>query len=266
MSSYDIYIFFLCLVVFTMLTALFSVMLVIMVKHYLKLVRHGLEDENIKIEYEKAKENEKKTSTKVLGCIFSVVTFGITAAVFVVFVFSAVVGARNTSMAGEIPSLKVVASNSMSYKHPHNTYLSENGLNDQLNTFDLVLLHQLPEESALKQYDIVAYERDGNLILHRIVNIEEPNEKHPQTRYFLTQGDAVEFHDTFPVLYSEMRGIYQGERAPFIGSFFMFMQSPAGYLCILLILFAMVATPITERKIKKEKQKRYELIYSAAGG
>ena len=98
------------------------------------------------------------------------------------------------------------------------------------------------------------------------MNIEEPNEKHPQTRFFLTQGDAVEFHDTFPVLYSEMRGIYQGERAPFIGSFFMFMQSPAGYLCILLILFAMVATPITERKIKKEKQKRYELIYSAAGG
>lgn len=264
MSSYDIYIFFLCFIVFAMLTGLFATMLVIMVKHYLKLVKHGIEDENIKIEYEKEKENEKKPGNKVIGCIFSVITFGITAAVFVVFIFSAVVGARTTHMAGEIPALKVVASDSMSYKHPHNTYLVQHGLNNQINTFDLVLLHQLPEEGALKQYDVVAYERNGNLILHRIVNIEEPDAEHPDKRYFLLQGDAVEFHDTFPVLYSDMRGIYQGERFPFIGSFFMFMQSPAGYLCILLILFAMVATPIVERKIKAEKQKRYDLICGAA--
>lgn len=259
MSSYDIYIFFLCLIVFTLLTVLFSVMLVIMVKDYLKLVKYGLEDENIKAEFEK-EQAKKKPGAKVLGCIFSAVTFAVTAVVFAVFVFSAVVGVRTTGAVGNTPALKVVVSDSMSYKHPSSEYLFENDLNNQIRTFDLVLLHQLPEEDALKQYDVVAYERDGKLILHRIVNIEEPDEKHPGKRYFLLQGDAVGYHDKFPVLYEDMRGIYRSERVPFVGSFFMFMQSPAGYLCILLILLALVATPVTEHKIKEEKRKRFELL------
>ena len=47
-----------------------------------------------------------------------------------------------------------------------------------------------------------------------------------------------------------------------LGSFFMFMQSPAGWLCILLILFAMVATPIAEKKIKAVTDDRYALIHT----
>jgi len=263
MSSYNVYVFFLCLFVFTLLTLLFSVMLVIMVKNYLKLVKHGLEDENIITEFEKMKM-VSKVRNRVLGCIFSIVVFAATAVVFAVFIFSVVVGVRTTKKVGSIPALKVVVSDSMASKHPSSKYLFENDLNDQLRTFDLILLHQLPAEKDLKQYDIVAYELDGKLVLHRIVNIEEPNEKHPNERYFLLQGDAVGYHDKFPVLYRDMRGIYRGERVAFAGSFFMFMQSPAGYLCILLILIALVATPLTERKIKKEKNKRYQLICAAA--
>lgn len=263
MASYDIYVFFLCFIVFSILTMIFTVMLVIMVRNYLRLVQHGLEDEKIKAEFDNEK-TERKTGAKVLGWIFSAVTFGITAAVFVIFIVSAFSGAKETLKVGKIPALKVVVSGSMSYKHQENEYLFEKNLNNQLGTFDLVLLHQLPNESQLQQYDVVAYERDGKLILHRIINIEEPNEKHPGKRYFLLQGDAVEYHDKFPVLYEDMRGIYKNQRIPFIGSFFMFMQSPAGYLCILLIVITLVAAPITERKIKTEQRKRYEQLSASA--
>lgn len=258
MTSYDIYILFLCIVVFTMFTVLFTVMLVMLVKNYIKLARLGAEDENIKIEYEKMQREKPKS--KLLGCICSVFVFCVTAGVFVAFAVSMIVEVKSNSQVGEIPALKVVKSNSMSSKYPDNSYLFKNDLDDQINTFDLVVLEKLPEEDALEQYDIVAYERDGNLILHRIVNIEEPNDKHPEKRYFLLQGDAIPYADRFPVLYEDMRGIYTGTRVPFIGSFFMFMQSPAGYLCILLILIAMVATPIVERKIKAVKDERYALI------
>lgn len=266
MTSFDIYVLFLCIVVFTMFTVLFTVMLVMMVKNYIKLAKLGAEDEKIRIEYENRQKEAEKPKSKLLGCICSVFIFCITAGVFVAFAVSMIVEVKNNSQVGDIPAVKVVKSNSMATKYPDNAYLFENNLDNQINTFDLVVLEKLPEEDALEQYDIVAYERDGNLILHRIVNIEEPNEEHPEKRYFLLQGDAIPYADRFPVVYEDMRGIYTGTRVPFVGSFFMFMQSPAGYLCILLILIAMVATPVVERKIKEVKDERFQLICQSGTG
>jgi len=53
-----------------------------------------------------------------------------------------------------------------------------------------------------------------------------------------------------------MQGIYEGNRIPFIGSFILFLQSPAGWLCVLLVIFSMVVTPIVEKKIKEATKKR----------
>ena len=97
-------------------------------------------------------------------------------------------------------------------------------------------------------------------VIHRIVGIEEPNEKHPNERQFLLQGDAVENPDRFPVLYSQMQGIYEGERMPYIGSFLLFLQSPAGWLCVLLVVFTIIITPIVEKLIENEKRKRLALL------
>jgi hypothetical protein len=111
----------------------------------------------------------------------------------------------------------------------------------------------------LQLYDIVVYEVDGMLIVHRIVGIEEPNASHPDCRYFRLQGDAVEAADRFPVKYEQMRAIYRGARIPFIGSFILFMQSTAGYLCIGLVIFAMIATPILEAYINHQRKKRLKV-------
>lgn len=121
------------------------------------------------------------------------------------------------------PPFKVVTSSSMASKFRNNTYLFENSLNDQVKRHDLLLTYAIPSEDELELYDIVIYEIDGKMVLHRIVGIEEPNEAHPGERYFLLQGDALERPDRFPVLYSQMRGIYRGERVPFVGSFILFM-------------------------------------------
>ena len=39
------------------------------------------------------------------------------------------------------------------------------------------------------------------------------------------------------------------------------MQSPAGWLCIILIVGAIVATPIIEKKIQREKNARCYVLY-----
>ena len=53
MTGLERYVFFLCLIVFALLTGLFIAMLSYIVKTTLKTIRHGLEDERIKKEYEK---------------------------------------------------------------------------------------------------------------------------------------------------------------------------------------------------------------------
>ena len=251
MSGLGFYTFFLCLIVFAALTALFGTMLAYIVKMSLKTVRHGLEDERIKIEYEK--EQQTKPALKIANKIFSCLVFAV---LLVAFVLSLIVQLSNDKVNGPLPTPQIVLSDSMSFKHDENTYLTENGLDDQFNTFDLILTRKLPDEFELELYDIVVYEYHGDLIIHRIVGIEEPNEDHPDHRAFLLRGDAVKWADEFPVLYEQMKAIYEGERIAYVGSFCSFMQSPAGYLCILLVIFAIVATPIAEKKLWEAKLAR----------
>ncbi len=251
MSGYDLYILFLCLVVFTLLTGLFSVMLYYIIKMTLKSIKHGLEDEKITTEY--------KNNTKT-GCISDIISRVITIILLVViliaFTASTVTHLLSSNVKGNLPIPKVVLSDSMSFKHRDNTYLEENGLDDQFATFDLVFIEKLPDEFELELYDIVVYEYHDELIIHRIVGIEEPNENHPDRRHFMLKGDASKYSDEYPVLYEQMRAVYNGKHIKYIGSFFAFMQSPAGYLCLLLVIFAVVATPIAEKKLLQAKTER----------
>jgi hypothetical protein len=254
MSGYDLYVFFLCLIVFTALTALFTVMITMIVRLNLKTIRHGLDDEQITKEYA-----QECRCSKILHVAGNILAFLLFAVLLGAFLLSLCVQFSCGSASG-VPSTKIILSGSMSVKHDANTYLAENRLHDQLNTFDLVFLEALPQEEDLELYDIVVYEYQGDLIIHRIIGIEEPNDKHPNCRHFLLRGDAVRYSDEFPVLYSQMRAIYRGNRIPYVGSFFAFMQSPAGYLCILLVVCAMIATPIAEKKLRQAKLQRLQQI------
>lgn len=255
MTTYETYVFILCFIVFLSFTLLFSYVITTLMKQKLKLIKHGLEDEEI------IKEQMQKAKTSHVATIcVSVISLLICAALLVAFVFSLYLNFTKDKAPNGIPSLKVVKTSSMARRNEKNTYLFKNGLNNQIQTFDLIVTHHLPKEEDLELYDVVVYKIDDTYIIHRIVGIEEPNEKHPDCRHFLLQGDAVLNPDQFPVLYSQMQGIYKGERVPFVGSFILFMQSPAGWLCIILILFAIIVTPILERKLEDAAKTRLARI------
>lgn len=257
MTQYEIYIFILCAIVFFMLTTLSIVAITYIAKLSIKLIRVGAEDDKITAEDKKTKEKKLNKTSKFFDYALSFFLCIVFALVFSASLY--INCAENTYIAG-VPTYRVVKTASMSEKHKKNEYLVENNLNDQIQTFDLILTYAIPKEEDLKLYDIVVYEVDNILIVHRIVGIEEPNVHHPNERYFLLQGDNVESPDRFPVRYSQMRAIYRGEKIPFVGSFVLFMQSPAGWLCMLLVVVAMVATPLLERKFGKEKALRLQII------
>lgn len=255
MTSYELYVFSLCFIVFILFAVLFSYMLCMITKMKLRMIWCGLEDEEIKKEYQKSIRN---------GCLGTLVgkvlSFVVCVALFCAFGFSVYMNVTEDKLPNGVPSLKVVKSSSMATKNEKNTYLKENNLDNQIQTFDVIVTHHLPPEEELELYDIVVYKQDNMNVIHRIVGIEEPNEKHPDERHFLLQGDAVEAPDRFPVRYNQMQAIYRGERIPFVGSFVLFLQSPAGWLCIMLVLAAMIAMPIVERKVYREINQRMLVI------
>lgn len=251
MTSYDIYVFILCFIVFSLLTTMFTYLITSITKMELELIGFGHRDKVIKKQM-----NKKKSESRVLLWVSRIVSVLFCAVFVCTFIFAIYVRANDDRPANGIPSIKVVKSESMSKKHPDNQYLFDNKINNQFQMFDMVICRHLPAEDKLELYDIVVYKKDDIYVIHRIVGIEEPNAQHPHERHFLLQGDAVEQADKFPVLYSQMQGIYAGTRIPFVGSFVLFLQSPAGWLCVLLVIFAMIATPIVEKKIKEATDKR----------
>ena len=249
MTGYELYIFVLCLVVFIALSIFFAIIIAYILKMNLKLIRGGLFDETIKKQQEKEKNKtavfvilEKILSTLFL--LFSISVFGLSLEIKI-----------NENQPISRTAIKVVVSQSMSIKDPGNTYLFENNLNNQVDMFDLIVMKPLPKEEELKLYDIVIYETQGQMILHRIIEIKEPNEIYPIKRYIF-KGDANKEVDKTPVLYSQMRGIYKGSNIKYIGSFIIFINSPAGYLCIFLIVLTLIAYPIIDNKLNKEAAKR----------
>lgn len=257
MTQYEIYVFLLCLIVFLLLTALSVVCLHIITKLSVRLIRCGAEDEAIVKEHDRQTNKKQNMAFKVADYAVSLV---LCIAFALMFIGALLIRCTEGSHCGLLPTYRVVNTGSMAEKHESNTYLFENDLNDQIQTFDLIRTEKLPSEDELELYDIVVYEVDGMLIVHRIVGIEEPNASHPHCRHFLLQGDAVEAPDRFPVLYGQMRAIYRGDRIAFIGSFILFMQSPAGWLCMLLIVVAMIAAPLIDKRLKRERNARFLLI------
>ena len=253
-ESINITVSFLCLVVFTAFAALIAVLIGMLVRLYIRLIRSGGEDELIRAEF---KVERKKF--RVSDIVNSVIMGIIVIALFSSSIFSLYVYLVEEHAADDVPSIMVVNGSAMAENNAENTYLTEKGLNDQIKNFDLITTKQLPTESALALYDVVVYEKDGSLHPLRIVEINEPDSDNA-SRSFVLRGDAVGGEDSVTATYGELRGIYRGTRVPFVGSIILFLQSPSGYLCIFLVLFAIIITPFLKKKIYDEKKKRWNLL------
>ena len=254
MTPFEIYTLVISLLVITSLVAFLALIIWYVYILTMRLIYLGYWDQELVQEYA---FKTRITPASRVGKIISMVVCGIVA---VIMLFTIFLGITENATTYGIPSLKVVKSGSMSEKHEDNEYLINHNLNDQIQTFDVITVHSAPKEEDIKLYDIIVYEKNGDLVIHRVVYIEEVNEIHPDGRRFYTRGDANKTNDANPVKYDQIRGIYRGERVPFIGSFILFMQSPAGIICLLLAIAAMVIMPIVDDKIDEARSHRYRRL------
>ncbi len=257
MTPYEIYLLVVSIIVIVGLASFFSILIWYVYVLTMRLIYVGYWDQELVQEYDK-KGMPMPKQQNTLGKVISTAICGVLA---MVVIFSVFLGIGETGLTGAIPSLKVIKSGSMSEKHEENTYLVEHNLNDQMQTFDIITTYAPPAEEDIQLYDVIVYEKNGSLIIHRVVYIVEPSES-GESRRFYTRGDANEKNDSKYVTYDQIRGIYRGERIPFVGSFVLFMQSPAGFICLLLAIACMIVMPIVDDKIAEARSHRYRRIHT----
>ncbi|MBR5280316.1 MAG: hypothetical protein IKU26_05050 [Clostridia bacterium] len=251
MTSYETYVFLLCLIVFVMLTTLSVVSIAIIARLTIRLIRAGAEDAQL------AAENTRTGKATRIGCgiqcTFSVLVCLLFAVLFSLSIYTWCV---QESFSEHVPTYRVVLSGSMATAHEKNTYLQENHLTDRLQVYDMAAFTRVPPQEELSLYDIVIYEYEDTLICHRIVEIKEDK----LGVYYILQGDAVERADRCAVRYEQIRAIYTGTRIPNVGSFVLFLRSPAGWMCMILLIVGMIAAPLVDRRLEQERNQRRILL------
>ena len=150
----------------------------------------------------------------------------------------------------------VVASGSMSEKHPNNQYYLD-GRDDQFPTYSIILLEKVDSPEELKQYDVIAYVNDkGVNIIHRIFRINSDGT-------YTTRGDANPDSDNDHPPFDRVIGKYTGKYLPTIGIFILFFQSYSGIATIVAIIYCMLMIDNRNKAMNEAKNQRLSALKQA---
>lgn len=162
-------------------------------------------------------------------------------------------------------SIIVVASGSMSRKHPENDYLVKNHLDDQFPTYSIIVIEKV-DPSELKQYDTIVYKNDyGKNIIHRIIRIENS----ASGTQYITKGDANNENDqkihpeniNRPYVHPEdVQGRYTGKYVPLLGSVVLFIQSALGIATMIALIIGLILVDNSKNKVSAIHVARLNLL------
>lgn len=244
----------------------FSVVFTILFKHYydsnIIQINKGNEDlEIIKNGYEVAK-SEKTKIHKVLKIISKSLSFVVL--LIVVFFFGLSLYSRFSGNAMPLgnETFVVIASGSMSEKNEANDYLSN--YDNQFNAYDIIGISRYSSEDEINLYDVVAFKNnDGTIIVHRIISIEETDDGIG----YITRGDSNNLSDDNVqydeyLTYENIIGYYNGTRLQSVGIFIIFLQSNAGIITIIAIVYCLIMFDYFSNKFDKALINRTEYLKS----
>lgn len=193
-------------------------------------------------------KSEKSTAKKVLSAIGNVLIW-----IFIVFsVIVTVLAFAAQSSRDGVPSIggKTILTVRTPSMEPE-FYVGDIIIGRKLNTTEVL---------NLKVGDVITYlvDLDGDGVMelnsHRIVEVAATSS--PSAMLYYTKGDNNEFRDQSPVNSNDVRCIYEGTRLPGLGKVLDFLQTPTGFLVVIvvpLIIFFVVELVIFIRKFMEVK-------------
>ena len=220
-------------------------------------IRSGKKDIEIIDEVIYNKKDKTQKRRKIMGTIRTII-FLLTMIIIVpIFIFSLISKINNNTMMVGGRSIMVVASGSMSKKNEKNDYLISNNLNNQFDTYDIIIIEKVNQSSDLRLYDVIAFHdtTQNKNVIHRII------EKNGTT--FTTRGDANGESDKFEPSFENVIGRYTGKRIRGLGILIMFLQSYAGIITIISLVYCLMMIDRYSNKINMVQEKRAKLLEEA---
>ncbi|MGM9900318.1 MAG: hypothetical protein ACI32E_07065 [Bacilli bacterium] len=217
-------------------------------------LRSGKKDIELIDEVIYERQAKTKRRRKIGKIIKNIVFYTILAILVPLFIFSIINRFTNNRMMIGNRSLMVVASGSMSEKHADNGYLVTNNLDDQFDTYDIIILKKVNSASELKVYDTVAYINDKGInVIHRIREINANGS-------YITRGDANNKDDEYNPSFEDVIGMYTGKRIKGLGIFVVFLQSYAGIITVVSLVYCILMIDRLTEKINKVQDKRIKQL------
>lgn len=244
----------------------FSTVFIILFRSYFKNVEssinEGKEDIDL-IDTALLKEKEAKSKKrKIFSRIGKITSYSLVGLLVVFFAFSLVTRLTSTTLPYNNSTLVTIASGSMSEKNPANTYLIDNNLDNQFDTYDMIGVTRYKSEEEVKLYDVIAFKSNSNkTVIHRIIKIENIDGKN----YYTTRGDSNSTSDNNVLYgsyltYESFVGYYNGIRIKGIGAFVIFLQSGSGIITVASILVCFIMFDYYKSKTDKAMNKRTNML------
>ena len=237
----------------------FSFIFTILFKGYVNSILNEINKGSKDIEIIGEKIKEKKKNNKRRKIIKLVLFYSIIIIITPILVISLINKINGNSITIANKMLMVVASDSMSVKNEANEYLIN--LNNQFNTFDIIVLEKVKDDSNIKINDVIAYKNGKVNIIHRVVEIKELN---GEIRY-ITRGDKYDKNDIYQPSLDDVIGIYTSNKINYLGIFIMFFQSYIGLITIISIIYCLLMVDYFNKKILSAEISRFEIIKEAIG-
>lgn len=263
MSSIEILSLIVTIVALVSLSFVFTFLFRSYFRGIVEAVESGEED--AELIYEEAMGKREKTLPQKLlhygGKALSYLVLVVLVGVFAWSLAARFMGTE-MSLGGNIPL--VIVSGSMSYKNEDNQYLYDNDLDNQFQTYDIIVVNQTASPDDIELYDVIAfYSSDGTVVVHRVVEIVDTSEG----PMYVTRGDANDTSDDNALYgdylpYQQIVGEYHGVRVPAAGAFVLFLQSGAGVVCVISIVYCFAIFEFYRRKMDLAIEERTEKLLS----
>ena len=124
--------------------------------------------------------------------------------------------------------------------------ITTDSMKPSINSFDVSIVKKEAEEK-LNKGDVITFKQNGNVITHRITNIENQDGK----KIYTTKGDNNNLEDNKKIEYSQIEG-KNILTIPKLGFLIKILENKIVFLVIILILLILLFF-----KIKKEEKKEY---------
>lgn len=257
MTSLEIISLIVTLIGVASFSAIFTILYGTYSKSTIYEINFGLKDVEIigEVIYERQEKIKRRKKRNKL--IRNILFYLVLVVVVPIFIFSIINRITNNSIMLGNRGIIVVASGSMSEQHKVNTYLQTNNLNNQFNTYDIIIIEKVEKPSDLNVYDVIAFENDEGInVIHRI----RDKKYGPDGVHYVTRGDSNNKDDSFQPMFENVIGKYTNKRISGIGVFIMFFQSYAGIITVLSIVYCMIMIDRMSNKINKVQEARIKLL------